>query len=73
MTTNNELNEQCMECSGILTVKTYAIYKPKSKSNKKNDIEEIAGYLCEKCRSKHKIKPMRNINELEKLLKLIDR
>jgi CRISPR/Cas system-associated protein Csm6 len=75
MTKDNEPKEHCLECGEILTDSTYAIYRSKNKSNKENSDngqEEIAGYLCERCRTKHKIKPVKNINEFEKLLKLKD-
>jgi uncharacterized protein YlaI len=72
MATNNESVERCMECDDTINTKTYAIYRSKNNSSRSNDPEEIVGYLCEKCRSKHKIKPVRNVNELEKLIKLKD-
>jgi hypothetical protein len=72
MAVNNESIECCMECGETLNAKTYAIYRPKNNSSKADEIEEIVGYLCEQCRTKHKIKPVRNINQLEKLLKLKD-
>lgn len=72
MTNDKEVKECCLECGDTLNDNTYAIYRTKNKSNKENEQEEVAGYLCERCRTKHKIKAVRNVNELEKLLKLKD-
>lgn len=71
MTNANEVKERCLECNEKLIDNTYAIYRTKNKLSKENDQEEIEGYLCERCRAKHKIKPLKNKNELEKLLRLL--
>jgi hypothetical protein len=65
-----ELDKGCLECGEKLTDYTYAIYWGKEKLDKRNDQEEIAGFLCDRCRSKHKIKPVKSRNELEKLERL---
>jgi predicted RNA-binding Zn-ribbon protein involved in translation (DUF1610 family) len=60
--------ESCIQCGGKIMSSTYALYKlPKGEVDNNEQV-----FLCEDCRAKNKIKPLRNINELYKLQKLKD-
>lgn len=74
--TNDKI--QCLACTAIIEHAAYPMYKEANASKHKaheDHIEqsEIIGYLCESCRTKQKIKPLRGINELSKLAKLLER
>jgi predicted RNA-binding Zn-ribbon protein involved in translation (DUF1610 family) len=58
--------EQCIQCGGKIMNSAYALYK----SPKNDEESEEQVFLCEVCRAKNKIKPLRNINELYKLQNL---
>ncbi|WCK52375.1 hypothetical protein PP175_13000 [Aneurinibacillus sp. Ricciae_BoGa-3] len=52
--------EHCMECNALIKQPVYAIYQG----------EEVAGHLCDKCWSRHRMKPLRERSPFEKLAKL---
>jgi uncharacterized protein with PIN domain len=60
--------ELCLECNKPLDEKVYAVYR--GNLGEKESEEEVAGFLCEKCRTKKKIKPIHNRREWDKLEKL---
>ncbi|MEW9668914.1 hypothetical protein [Ammoniphilus sp. 3BR4] len=57
-----EDRELCLECGSLVHEQIYAVYTGKD--------EEIAGFLCDSCRQKKKVKGLRNKNELHKLAAL---
>lgn len=57
-----EDRELCLECAGVVRERIYAVYTGKD--------EEIAGFLCDSCRLKKKVKGLRGKNDLHKLAAL---
>ncbi|MMZ56064.1 hypothetical protein D1872_179420 [compost metagenome] len=65
----NKQEERCMACSKPVVELVYAIYHSEA-SDKKDEAESIAGFLCETCGRKHKMKPIKPKNPFAKLEKL---
>lgn len=61
-----EQQERCMACGTLVAECVYAVYAGKS-TGKKGEDEDVAGFLCEPCGRKHKMKPIRPKNPFAKL------
>ncbi|MCI1692777.1 hypothetical protein [Aneurinibacillus aneurinilyticus] len=64
----NKQEERCMACGKAVMELVYAIYRSGA-SDKKDEAESIAGFLCETCGRKHKMKPIKHKNPFAKLEK----
>ncbi|WP_134701440.1 hypothetical protein [Ammoniphilus sp. YIM 78166] len=65
-----ENREPCLECGGPVDELVYAVYWGKDDPKKGIQQDDIAGFLCDRCREKKKVKSMKNRNELHKLAAL---
>lgn len=59
-------HERCVACGAEVAEPIYAVYDSGS-SGKKGEEEDVAGFLCESCGRKHKMKPIRQKNPFTKL------
>ncbi|WP_047151084.1 hypothetical protein [Aneurinibacillus tyrosinisolvens] len=62
-----ENNTDCMECGRAIAVPVFAIYHGQDDEKNGTAKEEAAGYLCDVCSKKHKMKPVRNTEGFAKL------
>ena len=61
--------EKCMACGKQVVQQVYAIYHTGTAGKKDGD-EGVAGFLCELCGRKHKMKPIKPKNPFAKLEQL---
>lgn len=67
-----EEQDRCYQCEEKLDALVYAVYR--GGKNKAEDADDVVGYLCNRCRGTHKVKPLKGANdwkELEELKKLL--
>jgi YgiT-type zinc finger domain-containing protein len=66
-----ELNqeERCMACGKQVVERIYAVYHS-GVAGKKDEVENVSGFLCESCGRKHKMKPIKAKNPFAKLEQL---
>lgn len=67
-----ETREECLECGRAVDELVYAVYWGKDDAQRQIQKDDIAGFLCDRCREKKKVKSLKNKNELHKLAALKD-
>ncbi|MED0674340.1 hypothetical protein [Aneurinibacillus thermoaerophilus] len=64
-------DETCMACGKPIQERVYAVYR--SAAENKEEEKNVAGFLCNVCSKRHKMKPVGRKNPFVKLEKLKER
>lgn len=65
-----EQKEPCFQCGEPVNERIYAVYWSKDIPEKDISKDDVAGFLCDSCRGKNKVKGLKSRNEWNKLEEL---